>query len=184
VATQRPSVDVITGLIKANIPTRIGFQVSSRVDSRTILDQMGAEQLLGHGDMLYLPPGSALPERIHGAFVGDREVHAVVKYLRQYGEPEYIDEVLNEMQMTYDGMSIGATGLPEAADGEQDELYDQAVAFVTESRRASISSVQRQLRIGYNRAARLVEEMEAAGVVSPPEHNGQREVLAPPPPKD
>jgi len=184
VATQRPSVDVITGLIKANIPARIGFQVSSRVDSRTILDQMGAEQLLGHGDMLYLPPGSALPERIHGAFVGDREVHAVVKYLKQFGEPEYLDDVLNETQMTVDGMSIGATGLPEAVDGEQDELYDQAVAFVTESRRASISSVQRQLRIGYNRAARLVEEMEAAGVVSPPEHNGQREVLAPPPPRD
>ena len=184
VATQRPSVDVITGLIKANIPARIGFQVSSRVDSRTILDQMGAEQLLGHGDMLYLPPGSALPERIHGAFVGDREVHAVVKYLRQFGEPDYVEEVLNETQLTHDGMSIGATGLPEAAEGEQDELYDQAVAFVTESRRASISSVQRQLRIGYNRAARLVEEMEAAGVVSPPEHNGQREVLAPPPPKD
>ncbi|MGK2925911.1 MAG: DNA translocase FtsK, partial [Lysobacterales bacterium] len=184
VATQRPSVDVITGLIKANIPARIGFQVSSRVDSRTILDQMGAEQLLGHGDMLYLPPGSALPERIHGAFVGDREVHAVVKYLRQFGEPEYVNDVLGETQLTYDGMSIGATGLPEAVDGEQDELYDQAVAFVTESRRASISSVQRQLRIGYNRAARLVEEMEAAGVVSPPEHNGQREVLAPPPPRD
>ena len=184
VATQRPSVDVITGLIKANIPTRIAFQVSSRVDSRTILDQMGAEQLLGHGDMLYLPPGSALPERIHGAFVGDREVHAVVKYLRQFGEPEYLHDVLSETQLMFDGMNIGATGLPEAVEGEQDELYDQAVAFVTESRRASISSVQRQLRIGYNRAARLVEEMEAAGIVSPPEHNGQREVLAPPPPRD
>jgi S-DNA-T family DNA segregation ATPase FtsK/SpoIIIE len=183
-ATQRPSVDVITGLIKANIPARIAFQVSARVDSRTILDQMGAEQLLGHGDMLYLPPGSALPERIHGAFVGDREVHAIVKYLKRFGEPEYVEEVLNETQLTTDGMSIGATGLPESANAEQDELYDQAVAFVTESRRASISSVQRQLRIGYNRAARLVEEMEAAGVVSPPEHNGQREVLAPPPPKD
>jgi len=184
VATQRPSVDVITGLIKANIPARIAFQVSSRVDSRTILDQMGAEQLLGHGDMLYLPPGSALPERIHGAFVGDSEVHGIVKYLKQFGEPEYVDEVLNDTQVTTDGMSIGATGLPESTDPEQDELYDQAVAFVTESRRASISSVQRQLRIGYNRAARLVEEMEAAGVVSPPEHNGQREVLAPPPPRD
>jgi S-DNA-T family DNA segregation ATPase FtsK/SpoIIIE len=184
VATQRPSVDVITGLIKANIPARIAFQVSSRVDSRTILDQMGAEQLLGHGDMLYLPPGSALPERVHGAFVGDSEVHAIVRYLKQFGEPEYVDEVLNETQITTDGMNIGATGLPESMDAEQDELYDQAVAFVTESRRASISSVQRQLRIGYNRAARLVEEMEAAGVVSPPEHNGQREVLAPPPPRD
>ena len=146
---------------------------------------MGAEQLLGHGDMLYLPPGSALPERIHGAFVGDREVHAVTKYLKQFGEPDYVDEVLNDTQLTGDGMAIGATGLPEAVSGtEQDELYDQAVAFVTNSRRASISSVQRQLRVGYNRAARLVEEMEAAGVVSPPEHNGQREVLAPPPPKD
>ena len=184
VATQRPSVDVITGLIKANIPARIAFQVSSRVDSRTILDQMGAEQLLGHGDMLYLPPGSALPERIHGAFVGDSEVHGIVKYLKQFGEPEYVEEVLNDTQVTTDGMSIGATGLPESVDPEQDELYDQAVAFVTESRRASISSVQRQLRIGYNRAARLVEEMEAAGVVSAPEHNGQREVLAPPPPRD
>ena len=184
VATQRPSVDVITGLIKANIPARIAFQVSSRVDSRTILDQMGAEQLLGHGDMLYLPPGSALPERIHGAFVGDSEVHAIVRYLKQFGEPDYIEEVLNETQMTTDGMNIGATGLPESVDTEQDELYDHAVAFVTESRRASISSVQRQLRIGYNRAARLVEEMEAAGVVSPPEHNGQREVLAPAPPRD
>ena len=184
VATQRPSVDVITGLIKANIPARIGFQVSSRVDSRTILDQMGAEQLLGHGDMLYLPPGSALPERIHGAFVGDSEVHAIVDYLKQFGEPEYVEEVLNETQITTDGMNIGATGLPESMDAEQDELYDSAVAFVTESRKASISSVQRQLRIGYNRAARLVEEMEAAGVVSPPEHNGQREVLAPPPPRD
>jgi S-DNA-T family DNA segregation ATPase FtsK/SpoIIIE len=184
VATQRPSVDVITGLIKANIPARIGFQVSSRVDSRTILDQMGAEQLLGHGDMLYLPPGSALPERIHGAFVGDSEVHAIVKYLKQFGEPDYVEEVLNETQMTTDGMSISATGLPESVGTEQDELYDHAVAFVTQSRRASISSVQRQLRIGYNRAARLVEEMEAAGIVSPPEHNGQREVLAPPPPKD
>lgn len=184
VATQRPSVDVITGLIKANIPARIAFQVSSRVDSRTILDQMGAEQLLGHGDMLYLPPGLALPDRIHGAFVGDSEVHAIVAYLKQFGEPSYVDEVLNETQITSDGMNIGATGLPESMDAEQDELYDHAVAFVTESRRASISSVQRQLRVGYNRAARLVEEMEAAGIVSPPEHNGQREVLAPPPPKD
>ena len=184
-ATQRPSVDVITGLIKANIPTRMAFQVSSRVDSRTILDQMGAEQLLGHGDMLYLPPGSALPDRIHGAFVGDREVHAVASYLKQFGEPNYVEEVLNDTQLTSNGMAIGATGLPEAVSGtEQDELYDQAVEFVTQSRRASISSVQRQLRIGYNRAARLVEEMEAAGVVSPPEHNGQREVLAPAPPRD
>ncbi len=183
-ATQRPSVDVITGLIKANIPARIAFQVSSRVDSRTILDQMGADQLLGHGDMLYLPPGSSLPERIHGAFVDDHEVHAVVKYLKQFGEPNYLEDVLDDTQITIDGMSIGATGLPEAVSGGQDELYDQAVAIVTETRRASISSVQRQLRIGYNRAARLVEEMEAAGIVSPPEHNGQREVLAAAAPKD
>jgi DNA segregation ATPase FtsK/SpoIIIE, S-DNA-T family len=183
-ATQRPSVDVITGLIKANIPARIAFQVSSRVDSRTILDQMGADQLLGHGDMLYLPPGSSLPERIHGAFVDDHEVHAVVQYLKQFGEPRYLEDVLDDTQITTDGMSVGATGLLEAISGGQDELYDQAVAIVTETRRASISSVQRQLRIGYNRAARLVEEMEAAGVVSPPEHNGQREVLAAAAPKD
>jgi S-DNA-T family DNA segregation ATPase FtsK/SpoIIIE len=182
-ATQRPSVDVITGLIKANIPTRIAFQVSSRVDSRTILDQMGAEQLLGHGDMLYLPPGTALPDRVHGAFVDDHEVHTVVQYLKRTGEPEYVDDVLGDMQLTVDGKSINAMGFMEDAEGEQDPLYDQAVAWVTESRRASISSVQRKLRVGYNRAARLIEEMEVAGVVSPPEHNGQREVLAPPPPK-
>ena len=183
-ATQRPSVDVITGLIKANIPTRIAFQVSSRVDSRTILDQMGAEQLLGHGDMLYMPPGTALPERVHGAFVDDHEVHAVVNYLRSLGEPDYVEEILEASQMTTDGMAISATGIPTEPKGEQDELYDQAVAWVTESRRASISSVQRQFRVGYNRAARLIEEMEASGVVSAPEHNGQREVLAPPPPRD
>jgi len=145
---------------------------------------MGADQLLGHGDMLYLPPGSSLPERIHGAFVDDHEVHAVVQYLKQFGEPSYIEDVLDDTQITTDGMSVGATGLLEAASGGQDELYDQAVAIVTETRRASISSVQRQLRIGYNRAARLVEEMEAAGIVSPPEHNGQREVLAAAAPKD
>jgi len=179
-ATQRPSVDVITGLIKANIPTRMAFQVSSRVDSRTILDQQGAENLLGHGDMLYLPPGSGLPERIHGAFVDDHEVHGVVEWLRAQGEPDYLEDVLADTQTTADGQQIGATGLPEAAAGdESDELYDKAVAHVLESRRASISGVQRQLRIGYNRAARLIEEMEAQGIVSPPEHNGQREVLAP-----
>jgi len=183
-ATQRPSVDVITGLIKANIPTRIAFQVSSRVDSRTILDQMGAEQLLGHGDMLYMPPGTAIPERVHGAFVDDHEVHAVVDYLKSLGEPNYVDEILEETQMTTDGMSISATGIPKETPDDQDELYDQAVAFVTESRKASISSVQRHLRVGYNRAARIIEEMEASGVVSQPEHNGQREVLAPPPPRD
>ena len=183
-ATQRPSVDVITGLIKANIPTRIAFQVSSKVDSRTILDQGGAEQLLGHGDMLYLPPGSGLPERIHGAFVDDHEVHAVANYLKTHGEPEYVDEVLNDTQVTVGGQQVGATGLLEQVDSERDDLYDQAVAFVTTSRRASISSVQRHLRVGYNRAARIIEDMEADGVVTPPEHNGAREVLAPPPPED
>ena len=183
-ATQRPSVDVITGLIKANIPTRIAFQVSSRVDSRTILDQMGAEQLLGHGDMLYMPPGTAIPQRVHGAFVDDHEVHAVVDYLKSLGEPNYVEEILEETQMTTDGMTINASGIPKETPGDQDELYDEAVAFVTRSRKASISSVQRQLRVGYNRAARIIEEMEASGVVSLPEHNGQREVLAPPPPRD
>ena len=183
-ATQRPSVDVITGLIKANIPTRIAFQVSSRVDSRTILDQMGAEQLLGHGDMLYMPPGTAIPERVHGAFVDDHEVHAVVNYIKSLGEPNYVDEILEETQMTTDGLTINASGIPKETPSDQDELYDEAVAWVTTSRKASISSVQRHLRVGYNRAARLIEEMEASGVVSMPEHNGQREVLAPPPPRD
>ncbi len=183
-ATQRPSVDVITGLIKANIPTRIAFQVSSKIDSRTILDQGGAEQLLGHGDMLFLPPGTALPDRVHGAFVDDHEVSAVANYLRTHGSPDYINEVLNDTQMTSDGQLIGATGLPEKPPSDTDELYDQAIAFVTRTRKASISSVQRQLRIGYNRAARIIEDMEMAGVVSPPEHNGAREVLAPPPPED
>ena len=185
-ATQRPSVDVITGLIKANIPTRIAFQVSSKIDSRTILDQSGAETLLGHGDMLYLPPGTAMPERVHGAFVSDEEVHRVVHFLQQSGGPDYIEGVLEEAQTLYDGSSVGANGLPEAAgsdDPEADPLYDQAVQIVTETRRASISGVQRRLKIGYNRAARLVEAMEAAGVVSTPEHNGDRTVLAPPPPR-
>lgn len=178
-ATQRPSVDVITGLIKANIPTRIAFQVSSRVDSRTILDQQGAEQLLGQGDMLYLPPGTGVPTRVHGAFVDDHEVHKVVDDWKLRGKPNYIDAILS-------GESNEQILLPgEAAEGdeENDEFYDEAVAFVTETRRGSISSVQRKFKIGYNRAARLIEQMEAAGVVSSPGHNGTREVLAPPPPK-
>ena len=186
-ATQRPSVDVITGLIKANIPTRIAFQVSSKIDSRTILDQSGAEALLGNGDMLYLPPGTAMPERVHGAFVSDEEVHRVVEHLKQVGgKPDYIEGVLEDVQTMGDGVVVGATGLPESASAgdESDPLYDEAVRVVTETRRASISGVQRRLKIGYNRAARLVEAMEAAGVVSPAEHNGDRSVLAPPPPRD
>lgn len=178
-ATQRPSVDVITGLIKANIPTRIAFQVSSRVDSRTILDQQGAEQLLGQGDMLYLPPGTGVPTRVHGAFVDDHEVHKVVDDWKLRGKPNYIDAILS-------GESNESILLPgEAAEGdsENDEFYDEAVAFVTETRRGSISSVQRKFKIGYNRAARLIEQMEASGVVSSPGHNGTREVLAPPAPK-
>ncbi|MDZ7852252.1 MAG: DNA translocase FtsK 4TM domain-containing protein [Halomonas sp.] len=179
-ATQRPSVDVVTGLIKANIPTRMAFQVSSRVDSRTILDQGGAENLLGHGDMLYLPAGSGMPTRVHGAFVDDDEVHRVVEDWKRRGEPEYIDEILSG------GVSAEALVGLEAEGGgddgaEQDALYDEAVAFVTESRRASISAVQRRFKIGYNRAARLVESMEVAGVVSTMGTNGAREVLAPPP---
>ncbi len=172
-ATQRPSVDVITGLIKANIPTRISFQVSSRIDSRTILDQMGAEQLLGQGDMLYLPPGTSIPQRIHGAFVDDHEVHAVVNHLKENAEPNYLDEI------TADPAESSEGGIAGASDGESDELYDQAVQIVIESRRASISGVQRRLKVGYNRAARLIEAMEAAGVVSGMQSNGSREVLAP-----
>jgi S-DNA-T family DNA segregation ATPase FtsK/SpoIIIE len=175
VATQRPSVDVITGLIKANIPTRVAFQVSSKIDSRTILDQMGAEQLLGQGDMLYQPPGGGYPQRIHGAFVSDAEVHRVVQHLKQQGEPNYIEGILTGG--TDDGGEMG--GLGEGGGGESDPLYDEAVAIVLKSRRASISSVQRQLRIGYNRAARLIEEMERAGLVSAMQSNGNREVLAP-----
>lgn len=177
-ATQRPSVDVITGLIKANIPTRIAFQVSSKVDSRTILDQMGAEALLGQGDMLYLPPGSGNPERVHGAFVSDDEVHRVVEHLKEkHGEPDYIEGILEggtsgEATGVFDGATGGST------DAEQDALYDQAVGIVLKHRRASISFVQRHLRIGYNRAARLLESMETAGLVSPMQSNGNREILA------
>lgn len=180
-ATQRPSVDVITGLIKANIPTRMAFQVSSKVDSRTILDQVGAEMLLGHGDMLFLPPGTSQPIRVHGAFVDDHEVHKVVEHLKAQGEAVYIDEILEEPSAPIPGLSADASG---SSDAEKDALYDQAVAIVTESRKASISYVQRRLKIGYNRAARMVEEMEEAGVVSAVQSNGSREVLAPPPPKD
>ncbi len=173
-ATQRPSVDVITGLIKANIPTRIAFQVSSRIDSRTILDQQGAEQLLGNGDMLYLPPGTGLPVRVHGAFVADDEVHRVVAAWQTYGKPEYLEEI------TDGGVDANGSGDAEGG-GEMDPLYDEALKVVTESRRASISLVQRKLKIGYNRAARIMEDMEAAGVVSTMDSNGTREVLAPPP---
>ncbi|MCB1785895.1 MAG: DNA translocase FtsK 4TM domain-containing protein [Gammaproteobacteria bacterium] len=180
-ATQRPSVDVITGLIKANIPTRIAFQVSSRVDSRTILDQMGAEALLGHGDMLYLPAGTSIPQRIHGAFVDDQEVHRVVSHLKQTGAPNYIEEILQEPTEAIPGLSAEASGV-EVED--QDPLFDEAVKIVTESRRASVSGVQRRLKIGYNRAARLVEEMERIGIVSGADERGNREVLAPPPVKD
>jgi S-DNA-T family DNA segregation ATPase FtsK/SpoIIIE len=174
-ATQRPSVDVITGLIKANIPTRIAFQVSSRIDSRTILDQQGAEQLLGNGDMLYLPPGTGLPVRVHGAYVGDDEVHRVVATWQSYGKPDYLEEV------TEGGADVVAGGAGEEGGSESDPLYDQAVKVITEARRASISLVQRRLKIGYNRAARMMEDMEAAGVVSTMDHSGSREVLAPPP---
>lgn len=177
-ATQRPSVDVITGLIKANIPTRIGFQVASKVDSRTILDQQGAEALLGYGDMLYLPPGSGFPNRVHGAFVDDHEVHKVVEYLKQTGQPDYVEEI-------FEGAPIdGESGEKGEEDAESDPLYDQAVAIAAKSRKASISYIQRRLRVGYNRSARLIEQMEQAGIVSPAEGSGGREVLVPPPPED
>ena len=175
VATQRPSVDVITGLIKANIPTRIAFQVSSKVDSRTILDQQGAEMLLGQGDMLYLPPGTGFPQRVHGAFVADHEVHKVVEYLKQQGEPDYVEGLLD----ADDGDGADGDSLPGEGGGEADPLYDQAVEIVLRTRRPSISLVQRHLRIGYNRAARLLEQMEQAGLVSPMQTNGNREVLVP-----
>jgi S-DNA-T family DNA segregation ATPase FtsK/SpoIIIE len=172
-ATQRPSVDVITGLIKANVPTRIAFQVSSKIDSRTILDQMGAEALLGQGDMLYLPPGSGYPQRVHGAFVSDQEVHRVAESLKAQGEPQYIID-LDSLEESEESGEAGAS-----LDAEADPLYDQAVEIVLKNRRASISLVQRHLRIGYNRAARLVEQMEAAGIVSAMQSNGNREVIAP-----
>ena len=178
-ATQRPSVDVITGLIKANVPTRIAFQVSAKVDSRTILDQMGAENLLGHGDMLYLPPGTSLPVRVHGAFVDDNEVHAVVRQLKKSGAPRYMDEILEGPSGPTPGL-VGIDKMPAgSADAEEDPLYDQAVQVVLDTRKASISGVQRRLKIGYNRAARMVESMEAAGLVGPLQSNGTREILAP-----
>jgi S-DNA-T family DNA segregation ATPase FtsK/SpoIIIE len=181
-ATQRPSVDVLTGLIKANIPTRIAFQVSSKVDSRTIIDQGGAEQLLGHGDMLYQPAGTGLPVRVHGAFVDDHEVHAVVADLKSRGEPDYNEDILAGDVSNVDPALIpGGVESPDGDNAESDPLYDQAVEVVVKSRRASVSNVQRRLKIGYNRAARLVEAMEEAGLVSAPQSNGQREVLIPEP---
>ncbi len=183
-ATQRPSVDVITGLIKANIPCRIAFQVSARVDSRTILDQMGAETLLGHGDMLYLPPGTSLPTRVHGAFVSDQEVHRVVNALKGSTPPSYIEEVLSGPRAPIPGLA-GEEGEGAAAeDAGADPLYDEAVRIVTSERKPSISYVQRRLKIGYNRAARLLEAMELAGLVGPLQANGARDVLAPPPPEE
>ena len=176
-ATQRPSVDVITGLIKANIPTRIAFQVSSKIDSRTILDQMGAEALLGMGDMLYMPPGTGLPVRVHGAFVSDDEVHRVVKHLQSQGEPDYVEGILEGGTLEEGGGAEGATA--GEGGGESDALYDQAVAVVLKNRRASISLVQRHLRIGYNRAARMLEQMEQSGVLSPMQSNGNRDILVP-----
>jgi S-DNA-T family DNA segregation ATPase FtsK/SpoIIIE len=175
-ATQRPSVDVITGLIKANIPARISFQVSSRVDSRTILDQQGAEALLGQGDMLYLAAGTGLPVRVHGAFVSDNEVHRVVEALKAKGLPQYVEGILDAPDAALGGADGGAGGQPG---GEADPLYDQAVEIVIKNRRASISLVQRHLRIGYNRAARLLEDMEKAGLVSPMQSNGNREIIVP-----
>jgi S-DNA-T family DNA segregation ATPase FtsK/SpoIIIE len=183
-ATQRPSVDVLTGLIKANIPTRMAFKVSSRVDSRTILDQMGAEHLLGHGDMLYLPPGGSIPQRVHGAFVDDAEVHRVVDFLKQFGPPSYIDTVLQDAGEHLPGIDPEPRGSAAGDVEDQDPLFDEAVQIVIETRRASISGVQRRLKIGYNRAARMVEEMERIGLVGPAESNGNREVLVPAGPSD
>jgi S-DNA-T family DNA segregation ATPase FtsK/SpoIIIE len=179
-ATQRPSVDVLTGLIKANVPTRISFQVSSRIDSRTILDQGGAETLLGNGDMLFLPSGTSIPTRAHGAFVDDHEVHRVVEFLKQTAPPNYLEDITRDSSDSSDGYSMSGNN----GDSESDALYDEAVQFVTETRKASISSVQRRFKVGYNRAATMIETMEAAGVVSPAESNGSRVVLAPPPVRD
>ena len=179
-ATQRPSVDVLTGLIKANVPTRISFQVSSRIDSRTILDQGGAETLLGNGDMLFLPSGTSIPIRAHGAFVDDHEVHRVVEFLKQTAPPNYLEDITRDSAESNDGFSPSG----ESTNSESDALYDEAVQFVTETRKASISSVQRRFKVGYNRAATMIEAMEASGVVSPAESNGSRVVLAPPPIKD
>jgi len=181
-ATQRPSVDVLTGLIKANVPTRISFQVSSRIDSRTILDQGGAETLLGNGDMLFLPSGTSIPIRAHGAFVDDHEVHRVVEFLKQTAPPNYLEDITRELSDSGDGYSMSGGG--GNGDSETDALYDEAVQFVTETRKASISSVQRRFKVGYNRAATMIEDMEAAGVVSSAESNGSRVVLAPPPVRD
>ncbi|NIF15688.1 DNA translocase FtsK [Pantoea sp. Cy-639] len=183
-ATQRPSVDVITGLIKANIPTRMAFQVSSKIDSRTIIDQGGAEQLLGHGDMLYMPPGTSLPIRVHGAFVSDDEVHRTVEAWKLRGAPDYNDDILNGVEEAGSGFDGAGGGGGDGDDAETDALYDEAVQFVLESRRASISAVQRKLKIGYNRAARMIEAMEMAGVVTPMNSNGSREVIAPGGPRD
>lgn len=176
-ATQRPSVDVITGLIKANIPTRIAFQVSSKIDSRTIIDQQGAETLLGHGDMLYAPSGVNLPIRVHGSFVDDHEVNKVAEFLKLTGEPDYIEDILQEPTEAIPGLSPEASGVPASPSDEQDPLFDEAVKIVVESRRASISYIQRKLRVGYQRAARLMEEMEELRIVTPPQSNGNREVL-------
>jgi S-DNA-T family DNA segregation ATPase FtsK/SpoIIIE len=178
-ATQRPSVDVVTGLIKANVPSRIAFQVSSRADSRTVLDQMGAEQLLGQGDMLYMPPGTSHPQRVHGAFVSDEEVKKVTKHLRNMGAPVYI-EAITDGDPAADFAAEGGAGANGGEGEEADALYDRAVFFVTKERKASISAVQRYLRVGYNRAARMIETMEEQGVVGPLEH-GKREIMAPPP---
>jgi S-DNA-T family DNA segregation ATPase FtsK/SpoIIIE len=177
-------VDVITGLIKANVPSRIAFQVSSKIDSRTILDQSGAESLLGHGDLLYLPPGTGVPVRVHGAFVDDHEVHRVVADWKSRGAPEYLEDITSEIVTNNIPVPGYVNDSSDSSSQESDELYDEAVAFVIETRKASISSVQRKLRIGYNRAARLVEQMEVSGVVSEMGLNGNRDVLAPTPPRD